>query len=378
MALVPYLGGSLIPFVNSQVVPYITGTVARGIKRKVFETAGDFINRSFSKRKKTSSSEEPVMRKPRGGTWSKRYSSKKISRRRRRIFKRRFKKSRKASATTTSRYRPYASYTPRNRRTRTHNIANIIEKASALASPTSKILLQQNTEITSAGNACGWDEFFACTSYGCTGFLGQCLPRQYGAHMSNYYKSQIDACTKPMFIKSVHMNFCIRDNISGTSHLKLYTVKCIKSHKAADFGGKWPDMLTKGLSTDYHHTFTSTALTSDMVAFSPFALPGFGRFWRVIKEEDFYIESAQSIDVNKSLCINRWFTGQDLAQYDFFKNSSYMFLFKIVGDTDTTTPWNLTAGGASVCVNKTVYSKWDYGSENGDRVYDGYGGTVPS
>lgn len=311
-------------------------------------------------------------------TWNKNKKSRRIRTRKRRMIKRRFR-SKKASATTTSRYRPYAVNTIRSKRSKIHKLSDVIERADCLSKPASRTLIQQNTEITSAANQCGWDEFFACTSYGCDGFLGKDLPRQYGCHLNSGTAAEVNTSTKLMYMKSIHLNFCVRDNISGTSHLKLYTVKCIRSHKASDYAGNWPGMLTTGLGSYYHSTFSqcSNPIASTMVSFSPFTLPGFGRYWKVIREEDFYIESAQSVDINKVVTINRFFQGKDIANFDFFKNCSYMYLFKIVGDTDTSTPWNLTAGGVSICVNKVVYSKFVKETDTGDRVYDGYDPALP-
>jgi len=381
-ALVPYAlyaGSAALPEVVSGGVAAAgelaelaaTGyQVIKGVKR-----GGEYLYDKFSKKSKPMA----IGRKPRGGRWGYVGRVRKIRSKNRRRYRKRYRRrGRRGGDTTTSRYKPYARKVVRSKRHHVSNIANVIEKATCLSNPTAKILIQQNTQIASAANQCGWEEFFGATSYGCNGYLGQCLARQYAAHTGELTRNNVNAMTQPMFIKSVHFNICIRDNIGGTSHLKLYICKCKKSYKAIDYGGDWPDMLTKGLSANYHNTFgtAASAINANMVSFSPFSLPGFGRFWKVVAEEDYYVESSQSVDINKSFLVNRFFTGKDLHEYDFFKGCSVMLLFKVVGDTDTADPWNLTAGGASICVNKTVYSKWDSGS--GDRVYDGYGGSVPS
>jgi len=376
--------GSLVPYIPGIISNLTPGIVSSGVASA--SELGGYIGGAYRgyKRVKEIYDSYPPSKKPkvmarmrRTGGWTFRKRAKRFRRRLRRV--RRYKRKGRAEPRPTTRYQSYSSATLRSKRTKYNGVIRSFDKIKALATPTAKILLQANIEISSNANECAWGAYAACTSYGCTENMGQDLGRQYGAHSSSTSRAVLDSANSMMYIGGVHINFLVRESVSVVNHVKLYTLKCIRSHKADDFGtnATWAGYMSFALGGNSDTFTTGTALASTMVGMTPLSFPGIGRFWKVVKEEDFYLESSHSVEINKGLKINKFFTGKDLDNYDYFKNASYLFVFKVVGDADSTTPFNATAGKVAICANKTVYSKFDNGV-NTDRAYEAYGGTVPS
>lgn len=163
-----------------------------------------------------------------------------------------------------------------------------------------------------------------------------------------------------LFLRSVNVEFSIRDSATSNAKLKIYECICRKSAQAQ---GNLNSIASSGWSTfvnaevDPARSLTGTAaLTGTHSAWTPFMMHNFCKHFKILKTHDIYLESSQSIYFKKSYRFNKLISPKQFHDHDVIKGLSRIFIFQVYGDLDTTTG-EPSAAGVKIEMNVNhVYS----------------------
>ena len=146
-----------------------------------------------------------------------------------------------------------------------------------------------------------------------------------------------------LYLKGVHVSFSLRDTATSNARIKIYECICRKTCTNAEmFGGDWATTIAGNLESARSLT-NAAALTVTHPMWSPYTMHNWLKFFKILDCHDIYLESSQSLYVNKSYKYNRFIAPSKHVRDYHIKGLTRCFIFVVQGDLDTTSGQNSAA-----------------------------------
>lgn len=226
------------------------------------------------------------------------------------------------------------------------NVNNALDAAAA----TNITINTCNQSLTAAADQSNSVAYFLNTCHNGTaaqnfGDLNRVFGHAFNTLTSgNFYMDE----RAKVFLKSVHVDFSIRDTTSGGSvmRLRMYECVCRRSCQMINIeggtAGDWSNIISNEIP-GYRALTGTAALTTTHTAWSPYLMNNFCKYFKIVACEDIFIEATQSTYMNKTYKYNRVISPRLFHEKDFVKGVSRVFIFSVLGDLDTTTGEPTTA-----------------------------------
>lgn len=303
-------------------------------------------------------------------------------RKRKRILRRKFKRSRgRRGNGMTTRYKTIASSKVRRApKNRWNYLCRNVDRAEDANAPVCTTIREASQTLSAAAAQCKTVGFFGLSrlASGVNAQNGMDLAYAYGHcfGIETGHGQDVLRHHDEIYLRSAEFNFAIRETTGAAARIFCWELICIKDHTYMDGSNSqdWDTYISNVPSAHPQASLTGTsAITTTHPSFSPWICNTLGTNWKIFKQHEFYLEASQSIYWTKVVNIKKFrHVYKDLGQTTAgYKGLSRLFVFKILGDLDTTTGL-YSAAEAKIHLQTTI----KYSSVKRDQRLITIGGTL--